>query len=120
MFIIVKVDQNYDDVEGVELITQFATEKEASDYMEYRKKEYIESANAHVKYIDDFVAKFPEPKTHQEREKFTPYMTHNPNFRQALRYNLISKNFKPDNFNPPVIIDSYNLFILEVPNATQN
>jgi hypothetical protein len=132
MFIVVKVDQCYDYVEGVEYKEKFNTAEEAQNHINKLKEEDVNSYLRRKEYVENFVndIKMPDFEAYPVNERYkacrdflkdvyssewvSTFIT-TKNFRDALNSHLINHDTKYNNFNPPVITrNAENLFIIEV------
>jgi hypothetical protein len=133
-FAVVKVDQDYDYVEGAECVVSFDTYAEADDYVrDFRQKQY-ELIQKRVDYIQTYVEaiKVPDLGTinYQEWEQFlmpyfgrvSPYITAE-TFKHQLTLHLFSyptwgtteHGKKMKDYNPPPQIKVVqNLFVVEI------
>ena len=62
-FIVVRVDQNYDYVEGVRYIRSFPTEEEANAFIQEKNEEHKSAWRSKMDYIDAWVDALELPQT---------------------------------------------------------
>lgn len=128
MFTIVQVlleDENF--VGSVVALHSFETKKDAEDYITTSLKLHNDSIKARWEYVNEYVKGVEIPDTVKEfNQKFNLNISiHNTkeDLKRVFPYHLFNENFKPNdlNYNLPKIypFDSYNLFIVEIPECHQ-
>lgn len=122
-FAVVRVDQYYDYVEGVECIDVFQTEQEANNLIQEMKDKRDTSWKDYDKYIETFVDNIDPPKTdYQGWEEYIKQFFGNDcryvlpkDFKKELKRYLRDYSPKLEGYNPPSIILGWtNLFVVEI------
>lgn len=110
MVVVVRVDQDYDYVQGVNYVDDFENEEQAIAFIEREKTIFHNSWSNFCNYIDGFVDAIiiPEGLQYNEWQDFkSKYPLYNPspeNFHTSLKAHL--KNYRScelEGYNPPKI-----------------
>lgn len=122
-FAVIRVDQDYDYVEGAECIGSFPTEQEANDLINKMKSDTVTSWTNRVRYIDAFVESLSIPDTDYHGwleflKKFHPFgerYVFPKDFKGELKRYLASRHAKLEGYDPPKAISgTTNLFAVEI------
>lgn len=130
MFAIVKVELNYDFIEGVECIAFFQDQKEAENFLLDTKNKALKISFERNLYIEEYVKNFNYPKqvSYQEWSAFIKNIFGREciyilpqDFEKTLRHNLLQGyDLNIEGFYPPKKLDKdwNNVFIMEIKEPT--
>jgi hypothetical protein len=123
-FAVIRVDQDYDYVEGAECIAAFPTEQEANDLVQKMKDERDASWKQKMEYVEEFVDNINPPET--DYQGWVEYLKQYPfggryvmpqNFKNHLKGYLRTHHYlvELDGYDPPsIILEWNNLFVVEI------
>ncbi len=123
MFAVLRIDQWYDGVEGIECIDAFPTEEEANQLKQSMEKERDESYRKKIEYIENFVDNIVLPETdYQGWLEFLPkyfgkgcMYVFPKDFKRELKPYLNNYEPKLEGFNPPQKISGWDhLWVVEI------
>jgi|694.fasta_scaffold46598_5 hypothetical protein len=123
-YIIVKVNQDYDYVEGVEYIDSFVTEQEADNFIKEKTEQERTEWKARMSYIDGYVDAINVPDTDYNGwqaflKQYVPFQSHwtPKDFKNDLKIYLRNPSYSVNlaGYDPPPAHNKWNnLFIVKV------
>lgn len=121
-YAVVKVCNNYDEVDNVECVKVFPIEQEANDFIQESREKAKESYLERYRYIENFVENLnpPEMDYFEWVQYLEKYLNKNcryvqpTEFKQVLKRHLHSGYFTPEGFDPPKNYTMDNLFVVKI------